>query len=489
MLWTVVTLMIPGSVAADGGASSRGEDDKLTVLVAASVNDVVTELVDAYRTKNAAQGPAILVSAGPSGALLRQIELSAPCDLFITANGQHIDALVAQGIGAPGTRCRLARNTLVVATNSGHALASEPTWDEPDQLLRSDIRRIVMASPEYAPVGHYARQAMSRAELWNGLQDKLVLANNARMAASHIESGAVDAGIIYRSDVLRSPTLTTLYRFPPDNHDAAAYAGMVISRNVAARELLAFLQSTAARDTWRKHGFSVAGAPPFTKAMLSTQRAPSFLWQPLWISMKVSATTVLLLLVPGVALASWLARTRARWAWLVEAIVMAPLVLPPVVTGFMILIVIKSVAGGILFTWWGAVLASAVVGLPLLVRTARAGFDTVDDRYRLIAATLGQPRWRIFLTITLPLAWPGVVGGLMLAWARSIGEFGATIVVAGNFPGRTRTLPLAIWTAIQQSPAPPELVYWLAISASLAVLSVVLGEIMVRRFARRSAGA
>jgi len=162
------------------------------------------------------------------------------------------------------------------------------------------------------------------------------------------------------------------------------------------------------------------------------------------------------LIVPaGVPLAWLLARRRFPGRAVLEALVTMPLVVPPVATGLLLLVLFsrRGVLGallermgiGIVFTWKAVVLAMAVMGLPLLVRTARAGFEQVNTRYESVAATLGASPLRVFFTISLPLAWPAVLAGAVLAFARALGEFGATIVVAGSIPGATRTLAVAIY--------------------------------------------
>jgi molybdate transport system permease protein len=162
-----------------------------------------------------------------------------------------------------------------------------------------------------------------------------------------------------------------------------------------------------------------------------------------------------LALPPGVVLAWLLARRKFPGRALVETFVSLPLVMPPVATGLILLMllsrrgtfgrVLERLGIEIVFTWKAVVLAMAIMGLPLLVRTARAGFEQVNTRYERVAATLGASPARIFLTISLPLAWPSVLGGAVLAFARALGEFGATIIVAGSIPGATRTLAVAIY--------------------------------------------
>ena len=168
----------------------------------------------------------------------------------------------------------------------------------------------------------------------------------------------------------------------------------------------------------------------------------------------VAATAVMV--PPGLFLAWLLARYRFRGRVLLDTLVSLPLVMPPVATGLILLMLFapRGPIGGVLgrigidvvFTWKAVVLAMAVMGLPLFVRTARAGFEQVDRRYESVAATLGAAPLRVFFTISLPLAAPAVIAATVLGFARALGEFGATIMIAGSIPGVTRTLPVAIYT-------------------------------------------
>jgi molybdate transport system permease protein len=178
-------------------------------------------------------------------------------------------------------------------------------------------------------------------------------------------------------------------------------------------------------------------------------------WRITWFTVLCATGATALALPPGVVLAWLLARRKVPARALIDTLVSLPLVMPPVATGLILLLLLsrRGRIGGVLermgieivFTWKAVVLAMAIMGLPLLVRTARAGFEQVNTRYERVAATLGASPARIFLTISLPLAWPSVLAGAVLAFARALGEFGATIVVAGNIPGATRTLAVAIY--------------------------------------------
>lgn len=178
-------------------------------------------------------------------------------------------------------------------------------------------------------------------------------------------------------------------------------------------------------------------------------------WRITWFTVVCAAGATALALPPGVVLAWLLARRQFPGRALVETCVSLPLVMPPVATGLILLMllsrrgsigrVLERLGIEVVFTWKAVVLAMAIMGLPLLVRTARAGFEQVNARYERVAATLGASPARIFLTISLPLAWPSVLAGAVLAFARALGEFGATIIVAGSIPGATRTLAVAIY--------------------------------------------
>lgn len=189
-----------------------------------------------------------------------------------------------------------------------------------------------------------------------------------------------------------------------------------------------------------------------------------------------------LMLVPGVAIAWVLARRSFAGKSVVETVVSLPLVMPPVATGLLLLWLFsrRGPIGGLLarvgieivFTPAAVVVAMAVMGLPLLVRTARAGFEQVTRRYEQIAETLGAGPWRVFSTVTLPLARRNILAGAMLGFSRALGEFGATIVVAGSIPGRTRTLAVGIYT-FTETGQDYQAAILLAISLSIAFVVVL----------------
>lgn len=222
-------------------------------------------------------------------------------------------------------------------------------------------------------------------------------------------------------------------------------------------------------------------------------------WEVVQLSLKVSGVAVVATLPIAFALAWLLARGRFPGKLLLDGIVHLPLVLPPVVTGWLLLIAFgaQGPAGrfladwfgiGFVFHWTGAALAAAVMALPLMVRAIRLSIEAVDRRLEGAARTLGATPLHAFLTVTLPLSLPGVLAGIVLGFARSIGEFGATITFASNIPGETRTLPIAIYTALQIPGAEAQVTRLALISVALSLGALLISEGLARRIRREGGG-
>lgn len=207
-----------------------------------------------------------------------------------------------------------------------------------------------------------------------------------------------------------------------------------------------------------------------------------FDWAPLALTMRVAAFATAFALLLGIALGWVFARTRLPGRGLLEAVFMLPLVLPPTVIGYVILLLMgrRGPIGAwlrerfdytIIFSWHGAVVASTLVALPLVLKAASTAFAQVDPTMEAAARTLRQSRMGVFLRVTLPLAWPGILAGTLLAFARAMGEFGASLMVAGSIPNQTQTASMAIYDAVQAGQDDVALVLALVVSAvSVAVL-------------------
>ncbi|MCG7364920.1 molybdate ABC transporter permease subunit [Pantoea tagorei] len=222
-------------------------------------------------------------------------------------------------------------------------------------------------------------------------------------------------------------------------------------------------------------------------------------WQAVVLSLKVSSIAVLFSLPFGILTAWILVRCQFPGKSLLDSIIHLPLVLPPVVVGYLLLIGLgrRGVIGQYLydwfgfsfaFSWRGAALASAVIAFPLMVRAIRLALEAVDLRLEQAARTLGAGRWRVFFTITLPLTLPGIIVGTVLAFARSLGEFGATITFVSNIPQETRTLPLAMFTLIETPGAEGAAARLCVIAIALALLSLLISE-WLARWGRKRMGA
>ncbi|BET96256.1 molybdate ABC transporter permease subunit [Xenorhabdus sp. TCT-1] len=222
-------------------------------------------------------------------------------------------------------------------------------------------------------------------------------------------------------------------------------------------------------------------------------------WQAILLSLKISAIAVLFSLPFGILMAWMLARCQFIGKSLLDSIIHLPLVLPPVVVGYLLLISMgrRGVIGEFLydwfgvsfaFNWTGAALASAVVAFPLMVRAIRLSLESIDRHLEQAARTLGAGSFKVFFTITLPLSLPGIIVGAVLAFARSLGEFGATITFVSNIPEETRTIPLAMYTLIETPDAETAAARLCVIAIVLALISLMLSE-WLTRWGRKRLGA
>ncbi|HZF84358.1 MAG TPA: molybdate ABC transporter permease subunit [Burkholderiaceae bacterium] len=216
------------------------------------------------------------------------------------------------------------------------------------------------------------------------------------------------------------------------------------------------------------------------------------MFTPLWLTLKVALLATLFAGAAGIALGWWMARRRFPGHAVADAVLVLPMVLPPTVLGYYLIVLVgrNGVIGQwlerwfgitLLFTWQGAVLAAAVVSLPLIYKAARAAFEETDGRFAQAARTLGAGEWEVFWRISLPLALRGIGAGLALTFARAMGEFGATLMIAGNLPGRTQTLSVAVYAAVQAGDDRLALTLTLVISAVCIVLLVLANRLLQAR--------
>lgn len=435
------------------------------VFVAASLD----QAVEAVATPEP-----LRVQAASSSVLARQIVQGARPSCFISANLEWMDLVDEQGLLEPGSRRDLVGNRLVVVVPK----TQDAAWS-----LEGFRGRMVLGDPSHVPVGIYAKSALEKAGYWDGISDKVVFAADASLAMRFVERGEVDAGVVYETDAMASDAVRIVM----------ALEGGVVRYQIASlrgqdSRVLSWLTAAPAMATYRSLGFSTPGSGAVALASVASISTSSALS----LSLFVGLIATLLGILPAMALAYWLARSDSAWRPIVEAFVILPLVLPPVVVGYFLLVLFgrEGFLGARLmewfgwqmaFHWQGAALAALVMGFPLMVRAMRQGFEGVDPGLEDAAATLGASRWSAFYRVAVPLAAPGLVAGAALCFARSLGEFGATITFAGNVPGETRTLPLAIWTALSRVDGENTAweLTWLCVGVSIA--ATLLCEFLVRR--------
>lgn len=207
-------------------------------------------------------------------------------------------------------------------------------------------------------------------------------------------------------------------------------------------------------------------------------------WSPLIISIKTAGLATVVTSIVGILASYFMANYKGKFKGLIDGIFTLPLILPPTVVGFFLLLVFgkNGFIGelllkfdiSIIFSWWATVLASIVVAFPMMYRTTRAAFEQIDNNMLLAARTLGLSEWKIFYKIAIPLAFPGIIAGIILSFARAMGEFGATLMIAGNIPGKTQTMPLAIFFAVEGGDMNKAIIWVMTITTISIVMILIL---------------
>jgi molybdate transport system permease protein len=467
--------------------SSSAPEGELLVLAAASLTDVLPHVADAWTARS---GLPVRFSFAATSRLAPQAVQGAPADVFFSADRTWMDWLVERGGVDPSAVRDFLGNELVVVVPVGR-----PAPAGPEGL--ASLARLALAG-ENVPAGRYAEEALRATGVWDTVSDRIVRGGSVRGALEWVARGEADAGIVYATDALAQSGVEVAFAFPAGSHRPIRYPAAVLTRSThadVARAFLDFAAGPEAARIFREAGFRPgspqdAGAPvePPTPTLPDTRSA-------IRLSLIVALLATLAGFPVAVAAGWLLARKDFVGKTLVSTLMLAPLVMPPVVTGFLLLSALgtQSPLGRWLdalglpvpFTLVGAAVAALVVGLPLYVLSVRNAFESVDPHYEEVSWTLGVPPRRTFLRVSVPLALPGIAAGAVLAFARALGEFGATVVLAGNVEGKTRTIALAVYTLLE-SPAGRDAT-WTLVGASVALaLAALFGyEALSRRQRRR----
>lgn len=425
---------------------------RLTVSVAASLRNAIEEIQALYARER--PDVSLVFNFGASGALQQQIEQGAPVDIFLPASPKQMDTIQKKGLVLAGTRKDLLVNQVVLIAPPG----SQSPRDFAG-LAGTDVKLIALGDPSSVPAGDYGRQVLRSMGIWANAEPKLILAKDVRQVLTYIESGNADAGIVYASDAQASGKVRVVAMAPEASHDPVVYPVAVMhdaKEPALAKGFLDFLSGQRSEGIFRKYGF-LPGVPS-SNGKAKDASAPLDL-SPLWISLKTSAVATVFTFILGLLVAQTMSRYRGKGKEIIDGVLTLPLVLPPTVIGFFLLLLfgrnsglghlLQKIGLTIAFSWSATVIAATVVAFPLMYRTSLGALEQVTPTLLQAARTLGASEWRVFRRITLPLALPGIMAGTVLAFARALGEFGATLMLAGNIPGRTQTMPVAIFFAAE----------------------------------------
>lgn len=461
-----------------GFAETDSGDESIRLLAASSLTGPVSHIVGQFEDETGAE---VRVSLGGSSRLAHQIAEGAGADVFLSASREWVEHLVDREAVVPDSRRRFASNRLVWVSPEGHPSGPENL----QAVAATPPEALALGNPE-VPAGRYARQALRRADLWSTLSDRVVSAENVKRALQWVAMGEADAGIVYASDAAASQQVRRDFVLPDDIQPTIVYQGAVVAEAAnpeLARKFLEYLTESDAQRILEASGFSPPVSPSQSAPVLQEARGDAVdEASAVGLSLLIGFGCLVAGLIPAVVLGWLLARATFPGKSLVTTLLLAPLALPPVVTGFVLLRLFgrSGLLGPILtplgieipFTTLGAGIAAFVVSFPLYLLTARSAFQLVDRRYEEVSQTLGYPPTRTFWRVTLPLALPGVAAGALLAFARALGEFGATAVLAGNVKGETQTIPLAIYTMLESPDGYGTIGLLVGISVVLSLLAV-----------------
>ncbi len=452
----VVALLALAGCRSDGSAAP-GEEPEIVVYAAASLRDALSEIDRDFARVHRVR---VVENFAGSNQLSQQILASPKVDLFVSASESWMDRLEQAQRLVPGTRRTLLSNQLVVVASEQSALS----LGGPEDLADGTFRFLVLANPA-VPAGRYARQYLRDQGVWSRVEKRVLPMPDVRAALAQAERQSDVVAMVYASDAKTSDRVKVLFRVPISEGPKIRYPVSLIARDTevrpAARELLALWQSDEASRVFARYGFLVGGESAERTSVPEAlpEPATSGLGEVLQVSLLVAIVSTLLTMLFGTPLAYLLARREFFGKRIVSALVVLPLGLPPTAVGYLLLqglseegLLGRARLGidlDLLFTWKGAALASIVMSSPFVVRTARVAFEGVSPRLEGVARTLGHNALQVFVRVTLPLARRGLLAAAMLGFLRSIGEFGATVLVAGSVRGKTQTLASAIFNAEQ----------------------------------------
>ena len=456
--------------------ASIGRAATIRVSAAVSLKETLSEIAGRYTAET---GDRVELTFGSSGQLLAQIKSGVDADVFISAAEKQMDDLVQVGLADAGSRRIVARNTLVLVVPANAAAPPESF-----AALAMSSGKVAIGEPVSVPAGAYAMETLTALKLAEPLKDRLVYGANVRQVLTYVERGEVLAGVVYLTDAKTSGDKIRIVATAAEStHSPIVYPGVVLknAKNAAGgASFLGYLTGEKAAPIWQARGFG-AGATTAVAPQVSAPSAGAF-FRSFVLSIEIALTATAVVVLIGLPVAYLLARRSFPGRSVLEGLLILPLALPPTVVGYALLttfgrngwigsVLSRALDYSPVFRFEGAVLASAIVAFPLLYMPAKASFRSVDRDLEDIARIFGASRLQRFWHVSLPLARRGIASGMILAFARALGEFGATLMVFGWQPGKV-TLPISIYSAYEQgdlAAAGPAVIALAAISLLLII--------------------
>lgn len=437
--------------------------DEVRVSVAANFLATAETLGEAFERET---GHRLVLSSGSTGTLFAQIQAGAASDVFLAADAERPQALAAAGRAEDRFVYAVGRLALV-----GSALSDPAHGDE--ALRTGSFRTLALATPASAPYGRAAQEALQRLGHWDRLQGRLVFGQSVSQAHQLVRSGGAELGFVAWSQAKAADEPAWLV--PAYFHTPLRQEAVLLTKAPAAAAFWAFLRTPSAQSLIARAGYdlppaaspdptpgaSAPGASPGASPVAPAPSRSGGAWQAVWLTLRLALITTLILLVISTPLAWWLGRGRSLPRTLVEALVALPLVLPPTVLGFYLLVFLGpeglfgaswEALGGprLVFSFWGLVVGSVIYSLPFVVQPLQAGFRALDPRLLEAAATLGASPWDRFKSLVLPLTRPSYLVAATLGFAHTVGEFGVVLMIGGSVPAETRVLSIAIYEQVEQ---------------------------------------
>ena len=471
---------------------AAAQDKTVTVFAAASMKNALDDIDVAYTAKS---GIKIVVSYAASSALAKQIEQGAPADVFISADTDWMDyAIGKKNINEP-SRVNLLGNSIVLIAPKDSKIDNVNIGAGFDLAKLAGDGKIATGDVKSVPVGKYAKAALEKLGSWQAAEPKFAMAESVRAALTLVARGEAALGIVYSTDAKVEPGVKVVGTFPGRFPSGDHLSGRGDDHREAGDVGLSRLP---ALDRGEEHPRKIRLQVPGQPVDLMSEITPAE-WTAILLSLRVAVIATLVATPFGIALAWLLARYDFWGKSVLDALVHLPLVLPPVVTGYLLLLTFgrRGLVGawlaenlGIVFAfrWTGAALACGVMSFPLLVRPIRLSIEAIDRRLEQASSTLGAAPWQVFATVTLPLALPGILAGMVLGFAKAIGEFGATITFVSNIPGETQTISSAIYSLIQTPDGDTAAARLVLISIVIAMGALIASEWFARRATKRLHG-